>query len=66
MKSVKPNDMKSVNKCDQCEYKTKDRSNLNKHIKSVHEGKKEPCNECAYSATSKGNLKKHIAVKHKK
>ena len=50
--------------CDQCQYKTWDKSNLNIHVKSIHEGKKEPCEQCPYSASPKGNIKKHVNNKH--
>ena len=57
---------KPILSCESCNYKTTDRSNLKKHVQSIHEGKKEHCNECLYAASSKGNLKKHITNKHAK
>ena len=44
------NSKKNINskviKCEKCDYKTKDRSNLKKHVMAVHDQVKFPCSEC--------------------
>ena len=58
--------------CNICDYKTKDKSNLTKHIKSVHidfatvhDEKMHQCSICHYKTTDKSNLTKHIKSVHK-
>ena len=46
--------------CDKCTYTTSQRSNLKKHINSVHEGIQYHCEHCSYSATNNGNNKKNV------
>ena len=50
--------------CSQCNYKTGDRSNLFRHIKSIHKGVKYPCTQCDYKATVKNHLLRHIKSTH--
>ena len=50
--------------CDQCNYKATDRSNIRRHIKSVHDRVKYPCNQCSYKATVPGSLQQHIKSIH--
>ena len=52
-------------KCDICDYICSFKSNLKRHIDSVH-GNKEPCkcDICGYSYFQKGDLKKHIESVH--
>ena len=47
--------MHSVSKyhCFQCNFKATQKSNLNVHRRSVHEGIKYPCDQCEYKATLK-------------
>ena len=52
---------KPFHKCEQCDYKTVDRSNLTKHVKSVHQGIKYPCPHCDYKG-SKENVQKNTNI----
>ena len=51
-------------KCEICEHKTGRKSDLKKHVESVHEEKKFNCNICDYKTTRNYNLKKHIESVH--
>ena len=42
--------------CKECGRKMMNRSSLNTHIRSIHEGIKYPCGQCQHEATSKGAL----------
>ena len=46
--------------CEHCNYATKYKQNLKKHIKSIHECVKYPCNSCDYKATEVNKLDKHM------
>ena len=50
--------------CKSCDYKNVNRSNLKRHVESVHEGKRHPCSHCDYQATQLGHLKRHIKSSH--
>ena len=50
--------------CTQCEFKATLKQNLQRHIRSVHEGQKFSCIFCEYKATYKGNLHRHIKSVH--
>ena len=50
--------------CNQCKYKTPRKGDLNKHVKSKHEGVHNSCNKCEYKATQRGSLKIFIEAKH--
>ena len=50
--------------CDQCDYNPRDRRNLIKHKKAVHEGLRFPCNFCEYKSTCRTGLKNHISSIH--
>ena len=66
MKMSIPN-VPSVNfKCDICDYKVKQKSNLKKHTTIVHEQKKPfKCQICSTRLASKQNCKKnHISDVH--
>ena len=41
----------SYYKCDLCEYKTTQHSNVNVHKKSKYEGVRNGCDKCEYKAT---------------
>ena len=47
-------------KCDMCEFSTLNKSNLTKHIKSIHLKEKHHCNLCGYMAARKGCLDQHF------
>ena len=48
--------------CFTCDFKTKQRSNLLQHIRSIHETYQ--CTLCVNKFTTKGNLQKHIKSVH--
>merc|ERR1712126_57338 len=48
-----------INSCDQCDYKTKDKSNMKKHIRAVHDKEKIPCCSCDKKFYDQSALKKH-------
>ena len=50
--------------CNKCDKQFKNSGNLNRHIKSLHDGIKFPCNECGHKATSKQHLGTHIKSVH--
>jgi len=50
--------------CPNCRKTFSDRSNLQRHIKSQHEGVVYPCNVCDYKAKQTTQLKAHIKSKH--
>jgi len=50
--------------CDKCDYKTKKKSNLQRHRAYRHEGVRWACDKCDHTASSKQNLKKHIYATH--
>ena len=56
--------MHRTHQCQQCEFETTQKGNLQRHIKSVHDGQKFPCPQCEYKATQKGDLKKHNKSVH--
>ena len=45
--------------CKECGKQMMNKSNLNTHVRSVHDGIKYPCGQCQYEATSKGSLAQH-------
>ena len=59
--------------CERCQYKTKRKSNLLRHITHIHEGEKKSrkiylCTEggdCKYQTTVPRNMRRHIFNKHK-
>ena len=51
--------------CNRCEKQYSNRGNLDRHIKSAHEGIKFPCNDCGYESTQRSNLMRHIQTVHK-
>ena len=44
--------------CKQCEFTSKDKSNLKKHIDYKHEGIRYACGQCEYKATTTSHLKR--------
>ena len=50
--------------CPHCEYKATLKGNLQKHIKSVHEGQTFQCPQCEYKATFRNALRRHIQSVH--
>ena len=54
-------------KCVLCEFKCPVNTNLQKHIKSVHNKIKDfECELCDFKCTGKGNLKQHVRYTHDK
>ena len=53
---------------DNCEYASKSRRDLNRHILSIHEKNKKPflCTECGMSFIRKGRLENHVGSAHEK
>ena len=52
--------------CNYCGKRFAGKSNLNTHIKNIHEGKREVCETCGKSFSSVNNLKIHIEGVHEK
>ena len=53
--------------CEQCEYKTSRKCDLNKHIKQVHEKIKDvECPSCEFKCSTKSQLNQHIKQVHDK
>jgi hypothetical protein len=52
--------------CDVCEYNTKMKSDLKRHICSMHDMKDSSikCHQCPYVAKWNGDLRKHISTTH--
>merc|ERR1712150_434461 len=51
--------------CKQCGYSSSDKSNLRRHIKSVHKKiKNYECEKCENAFSQKVHLEKHIKTKH--
>ena len=50
--------------CPHCKYEAAWNRNLQRHIKSIHEGRTFDCPHCEYKATRKYNLQKHIKSVH--
>ena len=50
---------KNTLSCDQCEFKTRDRSNLGIHKRSVHQGINYKCEKCDFVAVRPNHLKLH-------
>ena len=55
---IKSNHKGAKYSCDHCEYKTRDKSNLNKPWHSKHEGVKYSCNQCKYHTKQQISLRK--------
>ena len=51
-------------KCLQCEFSSKDRGNLKKHIGYKHEGIRYACHHCDYKATTTSHLNRHVKNIH--
>ena len=50
--------------CNQCNYKSKAKKDLQTHIQSKHEGIKYPCHHCDYEASRQDTLQTHIESQH--
>ena len=46
-------------KCEQCEYQCDRKDNMDRHVKSKHNGSKYKCFTCRYSSTRKDNFNRH-------
>ena len=53
-----------MHSCDQCDYKTKRKYGLKKHIESVHGGVWHSCEQCDYKTKWKDDLKTHTESVH--
>ena len=51
-------------KCQECGKEFFDKSNMNRHTRTIHGGISFPCKNCNYKANRKSHLKDHIASKH--
>ena len=52
-------------KCDTCEAKFTQKSNLNTHIAAIHEGRKRlKCDTCDAKFTQKSKLNTHVVTVH--
>ena len=51
--------------CDQCDYKSKNKSYVKEHIKLKHSGVKHECYQCNQNFTYKTSLRKHIKTNHR-
>ena len=56
--------VRKTQQCSQCEYKATTKSNIQAHVKSVHEGHKFSCPHCGLTFIRKGNLHVHIKSVH--
>ena len=57
--------MKIANfECNDCNYSSKKKQNLNIHINAVHKGIKHPCNQCGKLYAQKSSLNLHIRSIH--
>ena len=52
--------------CDQCNFHSRGKSEVNRHVASIHMGVRYSCNQCEYSATQNTNLQRHVKTKHEK
>ena len=50
--------------CNLCSYKTKDKSNIKKHVLAIHFGKTYSCKFCNIKSKDQSGLKKHVEAKH--
>ena len=55
---------KKLFQCQQCDYKTAYKGNLDKHVESKHESISYPFQQCDYQATRSVHLQAHIQYKH--
>ena len=63
-KSLVPINEEKPFPCTKCDKKFISLSNLNAHMKSLHEGIRYSCDKCEYKATQKVSLKVHIKSIH--
>ena len=53
--------------CGYCEFSSKKKSNVNRHIKTVHEKRRDyKCSMCDYAAGARKDLSKHTKLVHEK
>ena len=59
------NKVNNVNhSCNQCNYQTRNKSNLKKHIRKGHKNCNYPCDQCNYQTDKNSNLRRHIRKVH--
>ncbi len=52
--------------CHACDYTNTNKSNLENHVKTKHDGVIEfKCDECEYGTNLRGNLERHMAARHR-
>lgn len=51
-------------KCDKCSYRTKFRSNLNRHVREIHSGVRHKCSKCDKTFKGKHDAKMHELYGH--
>ena len=53
--------------CSHCEYTSKKKGNVTKHMKAVHEKKKDfKCSLCEYATATRQSLSRHTKLVHEK
>ena len=58
------NEGKKTHYCQVCEKSFSSKSGLDKHVKSIHEGRKFTCVECDETFSDKRNLRNHMKTVH--
>ena len=58
------NEGKKTHYCQVCEKSFSSKSGLDKHVKSIHEGRKFMCVECDKTFSDKRNLRNHMKTVH--
>ena len=51
-------------KCNQCNFRSDEQSNVLKHVKFIHEDINFKCDQCDFKCIRKDNLKQHIKFQH--
>ena len=59
-----PTILKSLTKCNKCDYSTPYPANMKVHRQAKHEDLRYPCLQCAYTATTEVNLRVHTRYIH--
>ena len=62
MKHVRMTDEQIRYSCDQCDYKTTNKEEINRHVRVTHAETRYPCNHCQYKTTKKEELMNHVEI----